>query len=418
MALTHICHPYEDRSLTFKSLKDIIKKIINGDIKELHEKTDGINLYLTWDFKAEEIRVARNKENISYGGMDRAALDEKYKEKEILHDVFLSAYDCLSQAFKSLSYHTLASIFGATGGVWFSLEIIHPEAKNLIQYNKKAIVFHKLGTTMFDWDNNPMFIKTERHFRTLELVIKHLNEAVEESGWIISGPLVVKPNEIPEDYLNKLFMSFDNCVKIVGATYGITIQDYTIGRLKREMAEFSYLPADVKTNFIKRIQGNSEAKTIQQISKGLSPLVKEQIRAVNKKIPSVIASFVFPIEKVLYDFGCAALQNCKAEFVEDNEKEIKRLQGELQRCIEMLQNTNDERAQGILKKHMPKLKSSNNFNTSVEGIVFLFRNKPYKITGSFAPANQICGYVKYKMTTEIPEDNYSLRNYLNVFVAG
>ena len=54
----HLTHPFEDNSLTFSQMKDMISKSLAGELDTTQEKTDGQNIMITW--KIGNLRAARN----------------------------------------------------------------------------------------------------------------------------------------------------------------------------------------------------------------------------------------------------------------------------------------------------------------------------------------------------------------------
>jgi hypothetical protein len=56
-----------------------------------------------------------------------------------------------------------------------------------------------------------------------------------------------------------------------------------------------------------------------------------------------------------------------------------------------------EMALKFLKRELERVKEIGGFDAIVptEGIVFTYKGKLYKLTGLFAPINQILGYLKY-----------------------
>ena len=55
------------------------------------------------------------------------------------------------------------------------------------------------------------------------------------------------------------------------------------------------------------------------------------------------------------------------------------------------------------EKQLKKLKSLENINTPVEGIVFQYDGNLYKLTGNFAPINQLLGFFKYGRSEKLKE---------------
>ena len=77
------------------------------------------------------------------------------------------------------------------------------------------------------------------------------------------------------------------------------------------------------------------------------------------------------------------------------------MRDELRSAIAAIEQTKDNFSQermNLLKSQMSKLKKVENFCSTIEGIVF--EDPPgsgnlYKLTGAFAPVNQILGLISY-----------------------
>jgi len=411
-----ISHVYDDYNLSFSELKDIVTNIQNGTI-ETYEKIDGINLYVTWDSSNNELRVARNKKHIKLGGINRVELEQKYNGRGSLKDAFIGAYDVLNNAFGNLTKQTRSSIFGSTGGVWYSIDIVYPEARNLIKYDNNFIVFHKIGVTMFDWDGNPMVSRTDRHFNMLNLVIKHLNDDAKKFGWRIYGPSVIKLNQLGEESLKNL-STINSLITQNGLRETDKIKDYLRKNLKNDTS-FLFVPYDLRSKVLDKMLGENGSQSLRSLYKGQIPAVRDHIKSLVSGSPNKIRALMTPIESVLYEISCSLLGGCKSFFVSNPQDEINRLRSELMRAISVLEKLDDENGKFSLLKHKEKLRSANKINTSVEGVVFLYRKKPYKITGVFAPANQIYQQVKYKISpVKETNKNTNLKNYVLGISAG
>ena len=48
-----------------------------------------------------------------------------------------------------------------------------------------------------------------------------------------------------------------------------------------------------------------------------------------------------------------------------------------------------------MNKNLEKLKNFGKTSTGVEGIVFLYKGRVYKMTGNFGVINQLLGIIKY-----------------------
>ena len=58
----------------------------------------------------------------------------------------------------------------------------------------------------------------------------------------------------------------------------------------------------------------------------------------------------------------------------------------------------------IMKKQLEKLGDVGDIETSVEGVVFLYKGNAYKFTGNFSGINGILGLFKYGRGDIKPED--------------
>ena len=85
----------------------------------------------------------------------------------------------------------------------------------------------------------------------------------------------------------------------------------------------------------------------------------------------------------------------KSRFIIDSDKEVRRLQGEVDAAIKGIEASGREDALEILAKQLSKLKKAENVSSAAEGFVFDYDGKTYKFTGNFAPANQLLGLFKY-----------------------
>ena len=58
----------------------------------------------------------------------------------------------------------------------------------------------------------------------------------------------------------------------------------------------------------------------------------------------------------------------------------------------------DDKSLQFLKRELQRVKDLGGFSAIVptEGVVFKYNGKLYKLTGAFAPINQIIGYLKFQ----------------------
>ena len=78
-------------------------------------------------------------------------------------------------------------------------------------------------------------------------------------------------------------------------------------------------------------------------------------------------------------------------------KVVQQIKYELAELVRDLQTTNNQATLDKLKLELKRIERLGGFNAIVpaEGVVFTYRGNTYKLTGAFAPVNQILGVLKY-----------------------
>jgi hypothetical protein len=106
-----------------------------------------------------------------------------------------------------------------------------------------------------------------------------------------------------------------------------------------------------------------------------------------------------PIENIITDFSAEILDSESSTLVDDHARVISQLKQDVIDSIAQLKklaDTGDLATEKLLDKQMSKLRSVDNINTSMEGVVFKHpaSETTYKMTGTFAMANQIVGHAR------------------------
>ena len=81
----------------------------------------------------------------------------------------------------------------------------------------------------------------------------------------------------------------------------------------------------------------------------------------------------------------------------DPEKTTQKIRKDVEDAIQTLSNSTDIEDLKVLKTQLSRIKAAGGLDSIVplEGIVFNFNGKTYKLTGAFAPINQLLGYFKF-----------------------
>lgn len=395
----HMSHMHEDLSLTFGELKQILSVASEGKLENITEKLDGQNIFFTFNVTANELRFARNKGDIKSGGMNLNAILAKWANKPSVAKSFGEAYKALSAGASSLP--NKEQIFGTAGNIWYNAEILYKENVNVIDYGTNSVVIHKSGVS-YDSNGNPLNVDTSANYDALINAVDAMqNQSKQQTGWDIQKPVVVQLARLLD---NKPQKEAVQKIDRLESQYGLSDAS-TVGDLARII---------YANNVLKPILGNMDDSTLNDIAAiildqsasvnqkkqdlidvGLS---KEEIVAIGKNMSADLGKHIkqatLTIEHIIHEFATELLKGVNSALLLNPTKESSRLQAETQQAIEKLKSMPDENVKQFLAYQLPKLKDINDI-TAIEGIVFNYNGKTYKLTGAFSPVNKLLGAFKY-----------------------
>ena len=104
-----------------------------------------------------------------------------------------------------------------------------------------------------------------------------------------------------------------------------------------------------------------------------------------------------PFENIFLRLGVVVLKNAQNFLSANPDKSVQDLKKEFSKTIEELQTTDNIDKLNKLEHQLKKIERLGGVDAIVptEGVVFVFKGKTYKLTGAFAPINQVVGALKY-----------------------
>jgi hypothetical protein len=143
---------------------------------------------------------------------------------------------------------------------------------------------------------------------------------------------------------------------------------------------------------------------VVEVYKNLQPQDKEAIKSLVDNADDLLKKLIFPLEDIIHDFAVEVLKGMKSLYVLDNSKEVQRLKDEVSNALNQIKASGNQQEYDFIEKQLRKLKSLENINTPVEGIVFQYDGNLFKLTGNFAPINQLLGFFKYGRSEKLKEN--------------
>ena len=400
----HLRHLFEDPDLTFKQLKDIFTKLFQGKIG-IQEKSDGQALAVT--YKDGEVKAARNKATLKEP-MSIEQLSQKFDGRGEIKEAFVKSMKDISKAIKSLSDEEKKLIFN-DGHNYMAFEIIYPPTKNVIDYGNKCLIqLH--GVNIYDEKWNKVSEDKKLAEKLYEL-LKQRNVLNQETFQITSdAQLKLKDSKTGEESLK---LVLDKLATLIdGLGWNSTINDYAQERFEKyiiNMAIKADLELSRKSTFVSKLAERISNLSKRSVTKsdlnayakaeGLdikSQEFKDFVNLVDQTKDEANQYAIAPLEDLVIYAGLLLMKNLVGYISADPKKTSKRLAVELDSAInEISQAKLDDRKLARFKKNLVKLDKWQREVMPTEGIVFLYKGKVFKMTGTFGAVNQLVNLLKY-----------------------
>jgi hypothetical protein len=318
------------------------------------------------------VKVARNKSELKQGGLTLTDMSLKLKEKEQLSNVFNNAMNVFSSIVKKIKPEQQKELFDdGENYKFYNCEIISPDYFNVLKYDVKAIIIHLTGS--LEVNKKTEIIKNidlKDNIISLQQIFSDSEHNVNMHDYLVRMDAIqILDHQMKFSVYNNIKNSIDRLLKDNSLSKDSTIFEFIVRRLK-EIVEKNGNYTDTE----------SMKKIIKKILKPSGKYYKQAI---------------LPLEDLVHKFSVEILNDFDSSFIENDKEEVTRLQNLYNTAVEEIRRNGDEKAIEILERQLLKLEKAEDITNSSEGFVFIYKDKVYKITGNFAPLNQINGIIKY-----------------------
>ena len=401
-AYGHMAHPFDDSNLTFGDFKSMITRLLKGgvNVEGVTEKLDGQNLMVSW--KNGQLIAARNKgqiKNFGENSLTTAGVKKMFAGRGELEKAFAGTMEDLENAIKGLSEKQRGAIFD-NGHKWMNLEIIYVPTQNVIPYGKDMIIFH--GNLEYDKEGNPIGQDKESGAK-LAGMIKQINQEIQNT-FEIRGPVVLslprsQDFKADQQYFIKKLFNLQKKYKLKN-TDKITRyhEKWWENKINSEAKKAKIsLDTQTKNDYINRWVFGDKSKALTKKN-----FPDEKVLNWAKTMDKVnflkfAQQNVEPFENLFLELGAKVLTNVENLISASPEAAVKNIKKDLKSTISNLYKGGDLSKVSQLRRHLERLNKAGGFKRIVpsEGLVFNYKGKTYKLTGTFAPINQILGSLKY-----------------------
>ena len=408
-AAGHMKHPYEDMDLTFDEMEKMIEATLSGKVDYVQEKLDGQNLMVS--YKDGKVIAARNKGQVKNKGEKALTTNElqtMMSGKGAIETAFTEAMRDLTEAISKLTPEQKEEFF-ANGKKFISLEILYPDTANVVPYGATELRLHHIK----EYDDSGNVVDEDTSS------MQKLQQALDQVEASETGTFAIKTTDLSsikrsKDYTAQKTELLD-MLRRIKDKYNLTKSDklglyfnaWWKEYVELNAKQYDYeLDDDLLQNLINRWAFTIKKPTIVDIKKKIkNDDFKKWVNDFDKNFVKDQKKIAMkPIEDLFLKLGVYVLQNLEGLVAVNPNKTIASMKFELDKAINIIQKAaksnspeDDDASVKFLKAKLQQLEKLGGFKAILptEGIVFKHNDKLYKLTGAFAPINQIIGYIKF-----------------------
>ena len=404
-AYGHMSHPFDDKDLTFKDLKNIIEMGLGGQLSRednVSEKLDGQNLMISW--RDGNLIAARSKSQLKNAGktaLDTNGIISKFSGRGDIADAFGFAMKDLEKAISSLSDKQRDKIF-MQGKAFMNLEVMWPKSANVINYDKAEIVFH--GALEYD-DSGTVVGEVKGSGRILQGMIQQVNQHIQKH-YKIGKPVFL---EVPKNqdfgakkkgFISRLSKLQKHYALKDTDTLSMYHQSFWEEFIFNASKQFSYkIPTKVLKGLVKRWAFFDKKYGVRNMKKDIKneDFLDWALSTDKEDHSKMVKENIKPFEILFFEVGAEILKNITGYMAANPDEAIQKVRKSVKKAISDVRRGGDVKKLGTLKAQLDKLNAIGGLDAVVpsEGIVFKYKGNTYKFTGAFAPINQITGLIDF-----------------------
>lgn len=400
----HMMHPYEMLDSTPREMINQIKRYSLP--QTIVEKVDGQNLFFTVE-RDGTLLFARNKEDMTHDD-----LIEKFRghgaEKPFVEGGN-AIKNGVEQGLTGREEEVIA-IFHPSESVrsFINFEIMHPEKPNQIRYDQKYIVFHSI----VDYKEGRVQVGSSSTDERITRLINLTRSGIESSGFILASNQTVDLNTLEDVQISEYEDRIIDASSALRISDDQTFADGIMNMISDELRAEGVSISDEALSILRDYVIYGEDETGRKIhSKEFTKIISKEDAAklrslgltTSTKVMSKIGRILTPFKDIFVDLGIDLLKGVKSSYMSDDYhlQNIETIKDKLQTAIDDIDRYTSEVAEENwsntiirLMPHVRKVKQKGIENivaSSVEGGVYSHDNSLMKLTGGFAPMNQIVG---------------------------
>ena len=381
----HMAHPIDYTDFTGNELKNLVIDLFSGKVETMKEKLDGMNINATMNEHGEVVFIRNNSNlNSEKGGMSIDDMVEKWAEKEHQKRVFTQAGNIITTIFKKLG----VKYFNPDNNTRkvINCECIVEGKTNVMPYAKDRVAFHgyKIYERGVNKKGEPAWIEKDE----VEGGVDDIYKVAEGIDAAKPRPnLVIKSLEDGNKFAQQFIKSIDRLFDNEGLTLDNTIEEWKFKRFEKYKPE--WLDKNVKEIFNRWFNNDKSFKASEL--KKVYPDHYDEVKD-DKFGKPFISKVMEPLDNLFLAIGNELIDLLDGFTNKDSHnKVIDTLKNDMKETIEFVKQSGSTEIQDKVEKNLNRLQALGDKYNSAEGVVFMYKGRLMKMTGSFAAINQILG---------------------------
>lgn len=388
----HLSHIIDYDDMTLDDLKGLMYSLFNGRVKDITEKIDGTNIQASMNHKGEVIFVRNSKDlNSERGGMSIEDMVAKWAGKDRVQRTFVESGEALQEVFLGVG----EKFFNPNDHtrIFANCECMIEGTTNIMPYISSKVFVHDL------WVYEQVDGRWE-HTDTTKKGLDKLERAMEQYDRVAVTPnVIVDVTEKGKDLCKRYMVELNKMFKEYGLRYKNTIDDYKRARFEewcRDNAGWVFDNEQGVDIMYDRIIHGNKSYNISNVKRDIYPDHAKEVGELDKN-KDVYAYCLKDIDALFLRMSNDIIAMCK-DFINapEGDKVVGELWDALNATVEDIESDSDvrEETKTKLMQQLQRLEMLGSVNPT-EGIVFRYKGRLMKCTGSFAPLNQILGSIKF-----------------------
>ena len=374
----------------------------------MKEKLDGIGLLVT--YKDGKFRVATDvkglKDPMDY---DRLSAKDCESPDEVKDAVAASLKD-LSVALSELDDVQLNRFF-ANGRNFLACQIVYPPCANVVDYGNRCFVDMN-GLKCYN-DKFKEVGEDSDSAKELFGILKN-NGALRQETFEIAKPNILRLKNLTssQDALRTILDKLQGFIDGVG--WKCSLDQYVCDRYSRHIVNKALehgIDVSRSSDFVNslarrlsRISGQKPTKSdLVTYAKcdGVNtrdPRYKEFLADLEANADEKNQEIIKPVEDLIVYAGMTLMKNVMGFMSVDPSKTAKKLLADLEDSVQLMNEGEFEFSPEKVerfKKNLAKIDKYTEF-APAEGVMFMYKGRPYQMTGQFGALKELLGIVKYR----------------------